>query len=173
MAPRHFKFVSFGSSHLVFVITLFLLFPFLLNSKDLWVERAVDSTYEVVHSPMAAISPSSTSVEFSVPGDSDYISPRHTLIEITFKILNADGTDMKKDTDDDPPKTVRVASCQGPAFSLFKSVDIKLCNEKISDSFQTYHIKSYMMVSTSIGFDLVCFLHSSVHLSVNLKETID
>ena len=120
-------------------------------------ERAVDSTYEVVHSPMAAISPSSTSVEFSVPGDSDYISPRHTLIEITFKILNADGTDMKKDTDDDPPKTVRVASCQGPAFSLFKSVDIKLCNEKISDSFQTYHIKSYMMVSTSIGFDLVCF----------------
>ena len=140
-------------------------------------ERAVDSTYEVVHSPMAAISPSSTSVEFSVPGDSDYISPRHTLIEITFKILNADGTDMKKDIDDDPPKTVRVATIQAPAFSLFKSVEIKLCNEKISDSFQTYHLKSYMMVSTLIDDDNVRFVFvrpsvcQSKSQSPNMKKT--
>ena len=141
-------------------------------------ERAVDSTYEVVHSPLAAISPSTSSVEFLIPGDTDYISPRHTLIEITFKILNADGTDLKKDTDDDPPKTVRVATIQAPAFSLFKSVEIKLCNEKISDSFQTYHLKSYMMVSTLIDDDNVRFVFvrpsvcQSKSQSPNMKKNL-
>ena len=88
--------------------------------SDPYVDRVVDGTFTTRHSTVAAITPNSTSFEFLVPGDSHYLSPRHTLIEIKFRLLNWDGSKLKPDTD------VRnaVGCIQSPAFSMFKSIEV-------------------------------------------------
>ena len=135
----------------------------------------MDETYTLIHSPVSAITPTSTSIEFHVPGVSDFLSPRHCLVDLTFKvrpevhprmgkptnqptnrvaysklnffftqILNEDGTNLEPDSD----KGRNIIACiQSPAYSMFKSIEVKLGNEIISDSYQSYHMASYFMVS--------------------------
>ena len=61
------------------------------------------------------------------------------------QILNEDGSKLEPDTD----KGRNIIGCiQQPAYSMFKAVEVKAGNEIISDSYQSYHLASYFMVST-------------------------
>ena len=78
-------------------------------------------------------------------GGDQTIKKKNTVADpIFFQILNEDGSKLAPDTD----KGRNLIACiQSPAYSLFKAVEIKCGNEIISDSYQSYHLASYFMVS--------------------------
>lgn len=119
---------------------------------DPFKERAIENTYTCTSNPIAAISPSSTCVEFQLPGSSDFLSPRHTLIDVTFRILNEDGSKLAPDAADKPNQ---ISCIQCPAYSLWKSVEIKLSNEIVSNSYANYHLAAYFMVNISYLYHLI------------------
>ena len=73
-------------------------FEFFFKNKDPFQERTVDETYTLIHSPVSAITPTSTSIEFHVPGVSDFLSPRHCLVDLTFKVRPEVNPQMGKPT---------------------------------------------------------------------------
>ena len=67
--------------------------------QDPFKERAIENVYKATYSPIAAICPTTSNIEFHVPPSSDFISPRHTMIETSFRILNLDDTPLTPDTE--------------------------------------------------------------------------
>ena len=63
-------------------------------------DRAIENTYRATYSPISAVCPTTTNIEFIIPPSSDYVSPRSSLIDIKFRILNEDGSPLAPDTAD-------------------------------------------------------------------------
>ena len=65
-------------------------------------DRAVESVYNQVHSPVSAVTPTSSSAEFVIPGTSDYMIASDTVVDLKLQIFDAKGNKLAKPTKDDP-----------------------------------------------------------------------
>ena len=76
--------------------------------------------------------------------------PTSCRIDLTIEIRNGDGSKLKKPTTEAPNI---VGFLNGLAYTLFKSVQIKLGNEIVSNSYPNYHLGSYLTLLTSFDDD--------------------
>jgi len=114
----------------------------LRTELDLWTvpptQTALEEAQWQYFKPVTSIT-QSNSIEFCVPGaGTDYIDPAHTLLYVTAKIVNADGTNITdKDESDAAPVNYLLNS-------MWSQCDVSLNQKLISQSALTYPARCYM-----------------------------
>ena len=81
---------------------------------------------------------------FFFKGTDDFISLKDTILDLTTTIKNEDDTNLPPDD-----ATHRTGFSQCPLITIFKSVECKIGNCVVSDSFLTSHLSSYFLLTTS------------------------
>ena len=107
-------------------------------------DYAIETLYRSWYAPLAAITDSTNVIDFNMPGDGDYVNLKNTVLEIVVSITKADGTAIPADV-----AAAHTGFCQVPLTTLFKSVDVKIGDCTLSDSFNTNHLSSYFLLATS------------------------
>ena len=65
-------------------------------------DRAIESLYDQVHSPISAVTSTSTSAEFVIPGCADYLVPSDTIVDLKLRIFDDKGQALAPPTEKDP-----------------------------------------------------------------------
>ena len=77
-------------------------------------------------------------ISFHIPVSEDYMDPSESLVQLAVKIQKADGTDGGAQTTADSYGLINM-----PVSSLFQSVNIRLNDSLVTDSFGTYGFTSF------------------------------
>lgn len=99
-------------------------------------QTSIESGHWIHYKPISSLSDDGP-IEFQVPGSGDdYIDLSHTMLHITAKVLNQDGTKLKADAG--------VGPTNNWLHSLFNQLDVYLNQKLISPPNNTYAYRAYM-----------------------------
>ena len=107
-------------------------------------EFCVENVYKTPIGPASSITPTTTVIDFFIPGTDDYISLKDTILHLTTTIFNGDLTNLAPDA-----PNARTGFSQCPLVTLFRGVEIKIGNCVVSDSQLTAHLSAYILLATS------------------------
>ena len=117
-------------------------------------DSSIDNTYQVEFLPTTAISDSSTSILFNIPPSVDYTALSESRVEIQIKITKANGDDLDAFIAGGGGNSANsVGLIQLPVSSLFSSVNVRLNDQILSDSFGTYPFLSYVQCLLNFSKD--------------------
>ena len=109
-----------------------------------YVETSIDKVYFVEYNPINAISDSANSIVFSIPAVDDYTSVCESYYEVKVQITQSNGGTLPGQT-----TNASYGFVNQIASSIFSSVNVKLNEQSISDSFGTYAYLSHIQALLS------------------------
>ena len=109
-----------------------------------FMETVIDSCYFTEYTPTNAISDSANSIGFQIPASDDLIDLSESLVQVKVKITKQNGQDLDAFIAGGAGNSANsVGFIQSPLTSMFSSVVIRVNDQLISDSFNTYGYLSY------------------------------
>ena len=98
--------------------------------------------------PTPPLSDGANMISFHIPVSEDYTDASESLVQLAVKIQKADGSDGAAQTTADSYGLINL-----PVSSLFQSVNIRLNDTLVTDSFGTYPFTSFLQVLLNYGHE--------------------
>ena len=113
-----------------------------------YMDVSLDRCYYSEIQPTTAISDTANMISFLIPPSQDFSDLSESYVELKVQILKPDGTKT-----DAQAATDSYALINQPVSSLFSSVNVRLNDQLLSDSYGTHPYKAYLQTILNFGSD--------------------